>query len=250
MPIITFTSDFGESDHYVAQVKAVILRNFPEAQIIDISHQIKSFDIGHMSHVLKSVFRSFPEGTVHLIGGEPLTAQKHPFIILKLEKHYFVAPNNGVLSLISEKPATKSFAISIKENAFLELPAIAAQMAKGTPPEDLGESKPDLKEYSSRKSKATRAEISGHVVHIDHYGNLITNIDKTDFDILSKEKNINLSFGRESIQEIHQAISDVEPSEIFAIFNAQGYLTIGMNEGNASQLLGLRHDSPVLLTFN
>lgn len=249
MPLITFTSDFGESDHYVAQGKAVMLSNFPEAHIIDISHNIKPFDIGHMSQVLKSVFRSFPEGTVHLVGGEPLTSQKHRFIILELEKHIFVAPNNGVLSLISEKPAQQAFSIAVEAHAHVEVPLIAAQIAKGTPLKDLGDPDPELKVYSNRKSRATRSEISGHVVYIDHYGNLITNIEKSDFDILSKDKNIVLSFGRESINEIHKWISDVEPSEIFAIFNAQGQLMIGMNEGNASQLLGLRHDSVIQLTF-
>ncbi len=250
MPIITFTSDFGRSDHYVAQVKAVILSHFPEAQIIDISHDIKPFDIGHMSHVLKSVFKSFPEGTIHLIGGEPLAPQKHPFILLEIEGYFFLAPNNGVLSLISEKPMTQSFAIPIKNHPLLELPAIAAQLAKGKALTELGEPIDQIKEFRSRKSNATRSQISGHVVHIDHYGNLITNINKVDFDILSKEKSITLIIGREKIHTIHDSISEVEPSGIFAIFNVQGQLTIGINVGNASQLLGLRHDSPIQLTFN
>ena len=201
MRIITFTSDFGLSDHYVAYTKAGILKEYPEANIIDISHQIKPFDLAHMSHAIQSVFREFPTGTVHLIGNER-TQKTTSYIIAIIEEHIFVSPNNGVLSLISEKSPTDLFEIDLDEGeGFAKLPAIAAKLAKGEQPGSFGKPTENFTEYISRKARATRKEIAGHVIHVDHYGNLMTNIEKTDFDILSQNRNLSTSpLGRDAVE--------------------------------------------------
>ncbi|MFT6873249.1 MAG: S-adenosylmethionine hydrolase [Roseivirga sp.] len=249
MTLITFTSDFGLSDHYVAYTKAGILKEYPEANIIDISHQIKPFDLAHMSHAIQSVFREFPLGTVHLIGNER-TQKTTSYIIAIIEEHIFVSPNNGVLSLISEKSPTDLFEIDLDEGeGFAKLPAIAAKLAKGEQPGSFGKPTQNFTEYISRKARATRKEIAGHVIHVDHYGNLMTNIEKTDFDILSQNRNYRITFGRDAVSQVNTHFSDVDPGEVFFIFNINNKLMLGINQGHGAQLLGLEYDSPIIIKF-
>lgn len=249
MTLITFTSDFGLSDHYVAFTKAGILKEHPQAQIVDISHQIKPFDLAHMSHVLQSTFREFPVGTVHLIGTES-TQKPASYIIAVIEEHVFVGANNGVLSLISEKAPSELYEIALGDGeGFKKLPGIVGQLAKGTAPSQFGTSTDNFTQYMARKARATKKEIAGHVVHVDHYGNLITNIEKTDFDILSRNRSYRITFGRDVVHEVNTNMSDVEPGEVFFIFNSNGKLMLGMNQGHGAQLLGLEYDSPIVIQF-
>jgi len=249
MTLITFTSDFGLSDHYVAYTKAGILKEYPEANIIDISHQIKAFDLAHMSHAIQSVFREFPTRTVHLIGNER-TQKTTSYIIAIIEEHIFVSPNNGVLSLISEKSPTDLFEIDLDEGeGFAKLPAIAAKLAKGEQPGSFGKPTENFTQYISRKARATRKEIAGHVIHVDHYGNLMTNIEKTDFDILSQNRNYRITFGRDAVSQVNTHFSDVDPGEVFFIFNTNNKLMLGINQGPGAQLLGLEYDSPIIIKF-
>lgn len=249
MTLITFTSDFGLSDHYVAFTKAGILKEHPQAQIVDISHQIKPFDLAHMSHVLQSTFREFPVGTVHLIGTES-TQKPASYIIAVIEEHVFVGANNGVLSLISEKAPSELYEIALGDGeGFKKLPGIVGQLAKGTAPSQFGASTDNFTQYMARKARATKKEIAGHVVHVDHYGNLITNIEKTDFDILSRNRSYRITFGRDVVHQVNTNMSDVEPGEVFFIFNSNGKLMLGMNQGHGAQLLGLEYDSPIVIQF-
>lgn len=244
MTLISFTSDFGRSDHYVAQFKARILSVYPQAQIVDVSHEIKAFNIAHLSHTLGSVFRDFPKGTIHLVGGNTQEA----YLIAQIEEHIFVVPDNGVISLISEQN-DQVFLLKIEKNPAREIPLAAAKLAQGAKPAELGEPLTDYKQYMRRKSRATKREISGHVIHIDHFGNLITNIEKTDFDILSRNRNYTIYFAREKVDLVQSRIDQVEPGDVFVMFNEGERLTIGINQGKGSQLLGLEYDSPVTIQF-
>ena len=250
MPLITFTSDFDQSDHYVAFTKAKILGEFPEAQIIDISHGIKPFDLAHMAHVVQSVFREFPEGTIHLLGNDGNSQKAQSYIIAKIEGHIFVGPNNGVTSLISEKQPEVVIEIGLAvAQGFVGLPTIVGQLAKGTPVEELGQPTDNFNRFMARKARATKREIAGHIIHTDHYGNLITNIEKTDFDILSANKPYRIVFGRNSVSTVNASIPEVEPGEVFFMFNSNAKLMLGINQGHGGQLLGLEYDSPIVIKF-
>ncbi len=249
MSLITFTSDYGLSDHYMAKVKAYILSISSEANILDISHSIKPFDIGHMAHVIKSVYSNFPEGTVHLIGGEPKNGKKG-ILICFIENHWFVLPDNGLISLISEQPLHAVFEVTPEDgHMMLELGKTAALLSSGEPAEGLGKPITDYVQYTARKARATKKEIAGQVIHIDHYGNLITNIDKTDFDILSKNRKYTIQFGRDRVSQVNAYISQVDAGDVFFIFNEEKQLMLGVNQGNGKALLGMEFDSPVVIQF-
>ena len=252
MRIVTFTSDFGTSDHYVAAVKATLLSAKPDAQIVDISHDIAPFDLAHMAYTIRSVYEKFPKGSIHLIGSNGKAARQDVLLLTEIDEHIFIAPDNGVLSLINDRPLAAVYTWT--DEAFSNFPTLKAaslvgRLLQGESMEALGELSTSYTQLMLRQPKATRKEISGHVIRVDHYGNLVTNIKKLDFDILSRDRRYSLHFGRETSNRVHSGIHEVDPGEAFFIFNHEGLLLIGINQGHAAQLLGLSFDSPVYIQF-
>ncbi|MCG8384343.1 MAG: SAM-dependent chlorinase/fluorinase [Cytophagales bacterium] len=255
MAIITFLSDFGESDHYVSAVKAKILSVNSGIRIVDISHHIQPCDIAHAAYVLNAVFRDFPGGTVHLVAVNTIGQQGDKYIAIELEGHYFVGTDNGLFGLISEQEARFQVDLNSINPVNTSFPAklvfapAAAKLASNTAIQDLGESLPAYKKMLGRRLKANKSLISGHVIRVDHFGNLVSNIDKATFDLLSSKKKFTITFGRENTTRVNESINTVEAGDIFVIFNDRGMLEIGINQGHASELLGLSYDSAVIINF-
>jgi S-adenosylmethionine hydrolase len=255
MAIITLLTDSGESDHYVAAIKAKIISVNPGIPIIDISHAIKPGDIGHAAFVLRSVFRDFPKGTVHLIGVDSTAMRGDPFIAMQLEDHFFVGADNGIFGLISEKSHQQLAAVNTINPITTTFPekeifaVVAAKIASGISLTDLGKPLPAFKRMVDRQVKATKKQINGTVIRVDNFGNLITNIPKEAFDILSKDKVFTIQFGGEKFRRVHTQYNQADEGECFLIFNSRGFLEIGIYRGNASELLGLAYDSMVNIIF-
>lgn len=220
--------------------------------MIDISHQIDSFNIAHGSFVLKAVYKDFPESSVHLVAVDSF-AQNNTYIAAQIDHHYFVSADNGLISLLSahdpeqivKLPYTPDITFSAKE----VLAPAAAALAMGAALTDIGEPVETMTRKLSRMLKANRKGIAGHIIQVDHYGNLITNIDKETFALLSAEQPYSVLFGREKMHTIHRSYHDTESGECFLIFNDLGLLEIGIRQGNAQELLGLHYDSPVQIVF-
>lgn len=255
MTVITFMSDFGMSDHYVAAVKAAIFRHNTNLTLVDISHHIKPGDIGHAAYLLKHVFRDFPEGSVHLCAIDKATKQPNKLIGLKLENHYFVGYDCGLFSLISNEQPSQIIELKSVDSTFISkdiLAPAAAKLANGHILGDLGNDHANIQQLFSRQLKVTKREIVGHIIRIDGYGNLITNILKPEYETilnLNGGKHPLIRFGRENAPNIHKTYYDVESGDCYVIFNSNGNLQIGINNGNAAELLGLKLDSPVMIDF-
>ncbi len=256
MAIVTLLTDSGESDHYVAAVKAKILSVNPGLTLVDISHKIAACDIAHGAYVLKSVFREFPKNTVHLVGVDATGNREEAHLALQVEDHYFVGVDNGLFGLISDRPHQQLVALnSINpiQSSFPEkdiLAPAAARLASGVSITTLGKPMETFRKMINRHVKATKRIIAGHVLRVDNYGNLITNIRKEDFDVLSKNRGYTVQFGGEKFRRIHTQYHQTEQGDCFLIFNSLGLLEIGIYKGNASELLGLMYDSPVNITFD
>jgi len=255
MAIVTFLSDFGESDHYVAAVKAKILSVNSSLNILDISHRIGRCDLAHGAFVLRSVYRDFPRGTVHLVAVNSVGGPNDNFIALEMNGHFFVGTDNGIFGLISEQEAALVVNLNVLNPVRTTFPArnilavAAAKIASGRALTDLGPRLETYKRMKLSEPKANQKLISGHVIRVDHFGNLITNIDQRTFNILSKDKKYTISFARERLSRIHEFMHQVEPGEVFIIFNDLGLMEVGVNMGNARNLLGLDYDSPILINF-
>jgi S-adenosyl-L-methionine hydrolase (adenosine-forming) len=255
MAIVTLLTDSGETDHYVAAIKAKIAGVNPGLNVIDISHKIMPCDIAHGAFVLKSVFRDFPKGTVHLVGVDANGNRDDEPIAVQLEDHFFVGANNGLLGLVSDKNhqhAVSLNAIIPIQTTFPEkdiLAPAAARLASGVAITTLGKSIETFKKMLNRQVKATRRILAGHVVRVDNFGNLVTNIPKQDFDILSNGKSFTIQFGGEKLKRIHSNYYQADQGDCFVLFNSLGFLEIGIYKGNGCELLGLTYDSPVSISF-
>lgn len=255
MPIVTLLTDSGESDHYVASIKAKIIATNPGVRIVDLTHSIRSCDIAHAAFVLKSVFREFPAGTVHLVGVDA-AGNRNTYIALQMEDHFFVGADNGLFGLIGDKPHQQLVQLTLSKSRALTFPErdvfapAAAKIASGVSVTDLGKPLPAFKRMTDRQVKATKKQITGQVVRVDNSGNLITNIPQEAFDVLSKDKAYTIQFGGEKFRRVHTQYDQADEGECFLIFNSLGLLEIGIYKGNASELLGLGYDSVVNIAFD
>jgi S-adenosyl-L-methionine hydrolase (adenosine-forming) len=255
MAIVTLLTDSGESDHYVAAITAKILTINSGVKVVDISHQIQPCDIGHAAFVLRSVFREFPKGTTHLVGIHSTGQRDDAFIALQLEDHFFVGTDNGLFGLISEKSHQNLVELNTINTIHSTFPEkdifapAAAKLASGIAIADIGKPMQSFKKMIDRQVKATKKQIAGHVIKVDNFGNLITNIPKEAFDVLSKEKTFTIQFGGEKFKRIHTQYNQADEGECFLLFNSLGLLEIGIYKGHASELLGLSYGSMVNIIF-
>lgn len=255
MAIITLLTDSGESDHYVAAIKGKILSVNPGIRIVDITHHIQPCDLAHAAFVLRSVFREFPKGTTHLVGVHATGSRDDTPIALQVEDHYFVGCDNGLFGLITDRPHQNLVQLNSVSPTVTTFPEkdifapAAAKLASGVGITTLGKPMDTFRKMIDRQMKATRKQIMGHVLRVDAYGNLITNITKEAFDILSKGKVFTVQFAGERFRRVHTQYHQADEGECFILFNSSGFLEIGIYKGNASELLGLQYDSMVNIIF-
>lgn len=256
MAIVTLLTDSGESDHYVAAIKARIISVNPGLRIEDISHKIKPADIAHAAFVLRAVFRDFPKGTVHLVGVDSTGYRDDAYIALQLEDHYFVGCDNGLFGLISERSQqhlVELNSINPIQTTFPERDVFApaaAKLASGVSITNVGKARAGYKKMIDRQVKATKKQITGTIIRVDSVGNLITNIPRETFEILSKGKGYTIQFGGEKFRKVYGNYNQADQGECFIIFNSLGLMEIGIYKGNAAELLGLDYDSVVNITFD
>jgi S-adenosylmethionine hydrolase len=255
MAIITFMSDFGHREHYVAAVKAKIYSINPNINVVDISHHIEHFNISHGAFVLRSVYKDFPKGTVHLVSVNAPNKDQDKLMAFKFEDHYFVGVDNGLFSLLSDKPIM-TVAVELNRDAisgvFPEktvLAAAAVALASGASIYNLGIEVQSMKQMLNRQLRITKTQIVGHVIHVDHYGNLITNISREVIETVRNERPYTISFGREMTDVIAASYNVSDHGDVIALYNSNGYLEISISLGNAAELLGLGYDSPVSISF-
>jgi len=236
MRIITFLSDFGEDDWFVAAVKGEILKIKPNVHIIDITHRIKPHDVGSAAFILKSVFRNFPPGTVHLVVIDPGVGSKRKPIIVHAEPYYFTGPDNGVFSYVYNKHA-KVYSIKVKGEVSATFHArdifapVAARLASGDAPSSFGGEKCDYISFEFPGLTKNGKRLYGEIVYIDHFGNLITNIPN-NIDISS----LNISGGEVALKNLY---GEGVKGQIICVKGSSGYYEISCNKGNAKELLSV-----------
>jgi len=256
MALITLLTDSGDNDHYVAAIKAKILALNPGLRVLDITHRIDSCNLAHAAFVLRAVFRDFPKGTVHLVGVHAAGNKGDSPIALQVEDHFFVGSDNGLFGLITEKHHQNLVELNSINTVLTTFPErdvfapAAVKLASGISLSELGKPMSGFKRMIDRQVKATKKLISGTVIHVDTVGNLITNIPKDAFDILSANKTYTLQVGGERFRRIQTHYNQVEEGDCFALFNSLGLLEVGIYKGNASELLGMGYDSSVTITFD
>jgi S-adenosylmethionine hydrolase len=256
MPIITLLSDWGLSDHYVASVKGAILSRIPDAVIVDISHNIKVFDVKHASFVMRNAWPAFPEGTIHIIGVDSIESEKHPHVIVKSGGHYFLGADTGLLSLIfNEEPEIIISTSVIQDSGCFTFPTrdrfvkIAAMIAQGIPIEELGTRIPSLNIKTLMQPDFDGKTIFGKVMHIDHYENVFINVTESYIRECFDKKAVQVICRKDVIQ-IVRAYGDVREGDSCAMIASNGYLEIAVNRGKAASMLGLTIDTDVFVVLD
>tara|TARA_B000000565_G_scaffold101222_1_gene75345 strand:+ start:1641 stop:2405 length:765 start_codon:yes stop_codon:yes gene_type:complete len=253
MSIITFISDFGLSDHYVSSVKASILKYNSSNQIIDISHEINKYDLSHAAHVFKNVFEEFPQGSIHIIAVKNYESADD-LLLFQINNQYIITYDSGIISLINSSENINATLIDESSNkVFPEkyMGEIASKLASGINYTTLGKPYVKFKKFLDREVSLSKGKIVGYTMRIDSYGNIITNISKSDFiSSLNKSSgSFSINLGIDKITKISDSYSDVGVADLFALFNYNGFLEIGMNGGGASELLGIKNHTPISIIF-
>lgn len=237
MKIISFLSDFGEVDWFVAAVKGEILKIDPDIRVIDITHKIEPHDIRSAAFVLSSVYTNFPPGTVHLVVVDPGVGSKRKPIILESNSYFFVGPDNGVFSYVyDEKVRVYSIDVDIKmSNTFhgrdVFAPA-AAKIAIGKPLSGLGKKVDDLQKFEFPRVTRQDDRLHGEVVYIDHFGNLITNISNDH-----KIKHVVIAGKKVLVKKFY---SQGGGRQIICLKGSTGYYEIVINKHSAKESLGVK----------
>jgi S-adenosylmethionine hydrolase len=252
MQIVTLTTDFGLDDYYVAQLKGALLSQSPTLQIIDISHNVKPYDIVQGAFVLKNTYPNFPPNTIHVITVNN-SAEGMSLLCFKQSGQFFIGPDNGIFSLIfSELPDVWRIEVNEEtpQNLQLSLSRSVRHLAAGLPMEEIAVPARETVQRIAIQPVLSHSQIRGSVIYIDHYENVVINIPKDLFEKVRNGRQFALFFKRnDPITLVSGHYTDVEVGETLCLFNSTGFLEIAVSMGKASSLLGLKLDDMVQVDF-
>jgi S-adenosylmethionine hydrolase len=259
MAVITLTTGWID-DFYIAVLKGIIISSIPDVQIVDLSHRTPVFNpgISYAAYLLKHCHKYYPKDTVHLISVESEYTEKTPFIAALYNGQYFVGTDNGVFSLIFDSPPEKMVCIDkYSDDEAPNYPAIpvfaptAVHLASGGDMADLGSAYPALNRKPPILPVFTESSITGTVIHINAFGNAVTNISRHDFEKIGKGRRFEIMVQTfHKINRINKYFHETSSGEQLALFNLSGYLEVALNKGNISEVRHLTSQaSNVIIKF-
>jgi S-adenosyl-L-methionine hydrolase (adenosine-forming) len=248
-PVIALLTDFGENDFFVASLKAVILNLNPEARIVDVSHRIPSFDVDAAGFVLWAAYKFFPQGTIFLAIVDPGVGSRRRILLVKTERYYFIAPDNGVLSLVLGEESIEQVREMTNPRFFLsplsqtfegrdKMAPAAAWLSRGASIDMFGPPVKRLKRRAGLKARIVSSEIQGRILYIDKFGNLITNIPAGLFERLAAKKgqeHLTLLVGKERLGGLRENYSAAKKGEVFFLVGSLGLIEISVREASAAK---------------
>ncbi|GAA4975717.1 SAM-dependent chlorinase/fluorinase [Algibacter aquimarinus] len=276
MAIITLTTDFGEKDHFSGATKGAIYSELPDVKIVDISHNVSPFSIPEAAYIIQNAYNSFPKGTIHIIGIDSEINPENKHIAIKLDDHYFICANNGIMSMIcSEIAPEKIVEINIHDKIQTSFPVldvfvkVACHIARGGTLEIIGKTINSIKPIKNIVPYVNddKTQIIGSVIYIDNYGNVVTNIKRSFFETAQKGRDFEISARNYKFKKIYNKYSDIVNFEIpeekrhdegrgLVVFNSGDFLEIALYKsnsttvGSASSLMGLGIMDTVSVNFN
>jgi S-adenosylmethionine hydrolase len=287
MSIITLTTDYGLKDHFVAALKGKIYSEYPEATVIDISHNIDPFNTVEASYIIHAAYANFPKGSVHIIGVDAELTRENQHVALQWNDHFFVCADNGILSILIQKIVPqKIVSISIHSQMHTEASdldvfiRVGCHLAKGGSLSIVGKEITTLKQVTQLQPvvSADKQFIKGYVIYIDHFGNIVTNITKALFHEVGNGRNFEIPLFQSTanqpltnrknslpIKSIENKYSDIAKNDNYnlknyegsklALFNEAGFLEIALfrsnpsKVGSASSLLGINYQDAIQVNF-
>ena len=249
---ITLLTDFGTTDPYVAAMKGVALSINPGVRLVDITHEVAPHDVAEAAYVLASTFRCFPEGTVHVAVVDPGVGSERRILAAEFEGHILMAPDNGLLSLVwgESRPARL---VSVTNTAYFRHPVsmtfhgrdvfapVAAHLTLGVDLGEMGKAVDDPVELELPKARVGEDFIEGKIIHVDRFGNLVTNIPRSEVRKLAAGEpgSLRVEVGDAEIRGLSRTYAEAAVGELLALFGSTDMLEISANCGSAADLLGI-----------
>ena len=275
MSIITLTTDYGNKDYSVSELKAKIYNEISDVRIVDVSHNISPFNLTEAAYIIKSAYRHFPKGSIHIIGIESDLTPENAHIAMKFDDNYFIGADNGIFSMIiGDFKADSIVEINIHKNYNNTITAndvfvkIATHISRDGKLEVVGKKIDSIKEIKNIKPvvSSDNSQIIGSVIYIDNYGNVVTNITQNIFDKIAKSRPFTIYARNVKFDKIFNNYSDAidysvpkdkreEDGKKIALFNNLGYLELSIYKsnpstvGSASTLFGLGYRDQISVHF-
>ncbi|MGV6827921.1 MAG: SAM hydrolase/SAM-dependent halogenase family protein [Flavobacteriales bacterium] len=282
MAIITLTTDFGDKDHSVATVKGAIYSELSDVKIVDISHNIPPFHISQAAYIIQNAYKSFPTGSIHIVGIDSEFTPENKHIALLIDGHYFICANNGIISMLSTViNPEKIVEINIHDKVETNFPVldvfvkVACHIARGGTLEVIGKSilginsqEGGIRQLMGLKPVVNKQnnQIIGTIIYIDNYGNVICNITKKVFIDIAKGRKYTIIARRVSFKNIYNSYSEAinfdlpkekreEDGKKLALWNSSNYLELAIYKsnpstvGSASTLFGLNYNDSITINF-
>ena len=256
-PIITLTTDFGTRDGYVGAVKGVIKRINPEAELVDITHQVEPFDVLEAAFALINSYIYFPKGSIHLVVVDPGVGSQRQPLLLESEDFLFVGPDNGVFSFVYDSEKMTEIIIPSNQKYFLaELSStfhardifapVAAYLSLGVDVNEFGSRAKECIKFSIPQPTQTRTGLAGEIIHADRFGNLVTNVPA---ELLQKKRIAGVTIGRRKIKRVSRSYFDIPRNGLGALVGSSGLLEIAANQGSAQQITKSRIGTSIRIAF-
>ncbi|MBT4297493.1 SAM-dependent chlorinase/fluorinase [Flavobacteriaceae bacterium] len=276
MSVITLTTDFGIKDHYVGSVKGALFNELENVNIVDVSHNISPFNIVEAAYIVENSYKNFPEGSIHIIGVDSEKTIEQSHLVIKLDNHFFICANNGIMSLLASKiNPEKIIEINIHNDKVTTFSVIdvfvkiAAHIYRGGSIDLVGNQIFKLKElYNLNPILNEKSnEISGNVIYVDNYDNVVTNISKKTFIEFGKSRSFEINARNYIFKEIVSSYGNAirfdikkenrkEIGKKIALFNKSNYLELSIYKSNpetfggAASLFGLNYRDVITIKFN
>ncbi len=258
MAVITLTTDFGTRDYYVGTMKGVIYSITSEARVVDLTHEVDKHDIAEAAIVVKSSHKFFPDGTVHVAVVDPgVGGQRRP-ILARARGQYFIGPDNGIFSYVLgsdyeawllENPAYRLEVVSDTFHGRDIFAPAAAHLSLGVSPDAFGPRIDTLIAHTTRPPSVFTDHIHGEVIHVDSFGNLITNVPREIVSSTAGDYPCEVHLSGRVIRGVSRSYSSVDRGTLLALIGSTGLLEIALRDGSAQRKLGVGRGDPVLVRF-
>jgi S-adenosylmethionine hydrolase len=257
-PIITLTTDFGLADHYVGVMKGVILSIAPRVRLVDLSHEVSSYEVSEAAFLVAQAYRYFPRRTVHVVVVDPGVGSQRRPLLMEAAGQYFIGPDNGVFAQVFSREPKRT--VRLLQNEKYRLPAVsqtfhgrdifapaAAHLARGVTPARFGPKIEDyLRPLSEKPVRTARRGWTGAILKVDKFGNLVTNFVLEEFPQIAAGR-FELQVGLQLVRRFSTCYADNPFGEPFVIEGSSGYLEVSVNQGSAARQLGCAAGAPVEL---
>ena len=275
MPVVTLITDFGNKDYAVAAVKGAIVSTVQNPQVIDISHQIEPYNVTQAAYVLKNAYKTFPKGSIHIIGVESEKTPENEHLAMFFDGHYFIGADNGIFSIIKGVlKADKIVAINIHDQSSIVFPVldafikVAAHLSRSGTLDVIGKTADQIRELVELRPVINMKgdQIVGSVIYVDNYGNVITNITRKIFNEVCKSRGFTIFARNVKFRKVYETYSDAidfsipkekrdEDGKKIALFNDADHLELAIYKsnphsvGSAFSLFGLEYRDSVTVKF-